>query len=151
LQKQKATPFGDVLFLAAGELAVSAVTVLVFYLIGRADFRVILGCLAGSAVTVLNFLILSVSVSRAIDRVMAGQKEALSEEAAAAFAAEHSAEIQKAVKASYLVRQILMIAVLVIGCVLKIFNVIAAVIPLLVFRPLLTLREVFRQKKQACK
>ncbi len=147
LQNKSASPVGDILFLAVGELAASVCIVAVFLLLGRFDWRVLTGCFVGGALTVLNFAVLSVSVNRAVDRVMAGQKEALSEEEAAAFGEMHSAEIQKSVRASYLVRQIVLVAVLVTVFVLDVCNVIAALIPLLLFRPILTVREIFRAKK----
>ena len=147
LHKQNASPWGDILFLAAGELLVSLVTVAVFCLVGRYDWRVLTGALAGSAVMVANFAILSVSVARAVDRVMAGREASLSEEEAEAFAAAHAAEIQKSVKGSYLIRQLLMIAVIATLLFLKLGNVIATLIPLLAFRPILTVREALRAKK----
>lgn len=139
---------GDILFLVAGELIVSLIIVGVYIALDAFDWRVITGALLGSAVTVLNFVILSFSVNRAIDRVMAerGNRE-MSEEEADTFAAAHSAEIQKSVKSSYLLRQILMLGVLVAAILLDIANVLAAVIPLVFFRPILMAREAFRKKK----
>ncbi len=136
------------MFLAAGELIVSLIIVGVYILIGDFDWRVLSGALIGSAVTVLNFAILSFSVNRAVDRIMAerGNKE-MTDEEAEAFAMTHSAEIQKSVKSSYLLRQILMLGILVAAVLLKVANVLAAVIPLLLFRPILMAREAFRKKK----
>ncbi len=147
MQNKNASPYGDILFLAVGELVASLVITAVYYLLGYFEWRVITGCLIGSAITVLNFLVLSVSINRAIDRVMAGQNDSLSEEEAEVFAAAHSAEVQKSVRASYLIRQIVMIAVLVVTFVLKLGSVLATLIPLLLFRPMLTVREMVRQKK----
>ena len=146
LQNRNTSAAGDVLFLAGGELVVSVGIVAVFFLLGKFDWRVLTGCLVGSLLTVLNFLILSVSINRAVDRVMAGQNGALSEEDAAKFGEMHSAQIQKTVKASFLFRQIMLVAVLVAVFLLDVCNVIASLVPLLFFRPILTVREIFRKK-----
>ena len=138
----------DIIFLAAGEAIASLIIVGVYLLLGEFDFRVATGAVLGSAVTVLNFAILSFSVNRAVDRVMEmrGNKE-MTEEEADAFALQHSAEIQKAVKSSYLLRQILMLGALVAAVLLKVALILPAVIPLLLFRPILMAREAFRKKK----
>ena len=138
----------DIIFLAAGEAIASLIIVGVYLLLGEFDFRVATGAVLGSAVTVLNFAILSFSVNRAVDRVMEmrGNKE-MTEEEADAFALQHSAEIQKAVKSSYLLRQILMLGALVAAVLLKVALILPAVIPLLLFRPILMVREAFRKKK----
>ncbi len=141
-------PLGDIVFLAAGELLASLIIVGVYLIIGAFEWRVLTGAAIGSAVTVLNFAILSFSVNRAVDRVMEmrGNKE-MTEEEADAFALQHSAEIQKAVKSSYLLRQILMLGALVAAVLLKVALILPAVIPLLLFRPILMVREAFRKKK----
>ncbi len=146
--EHKKISVGDVLFLALGETVVSLVTVGIFLLLNEFDWRVLTGVAVGSVVTVLNFAWLSVSVNRAVDRVMAlrGNREITAEEAEA-FAAEHTADIQKSVKASYLVRQIVVLGILVLALIFKVANVLAAVVPLLFFRPILMAREAFRKKK----
>jgi hypothetical protein len=139
---------GDIIFLAAGEAIASLIIVGVYLLLGEFDFRVATGAVLGSAVTVLNFAILSFSVNRAVDRVMEmrGNRE-MTEEEANAFALQHSAEIQSSVRSSYLLRQIIMLGVLVAAVLLKIASILPAVIPLLLFRPILMAREAFRKKK----
>ncbi len=147
MQKKNAS-LGEIFFLTAGEMIVSLVVIGVFYLIGKFEWRIVTGVLIGSFVTVLNFTLLSCSLSCAWKRVMAerGTKE-MSEEEAEEFAKKHTAEIQASVKSSYLLRQILSLGILVAALVLNIANVIAAVIPLLCFRPILMVREAFRKKQ----
>ncbi len=139
---------GDVLFLAVGELLVSLLTVGGFFLFDAWDFRVLVGVLVGALVSVLNFLMLSFTVSRAVKRVMAerGDRE-MTDEEAAVFAAAHTGEIQKSVRSSYIIRQTLLLLILVIPLIFKVANVLAAAIPLLLFRPILMVREAFRNKK----
>ena len=146
--QKKNMPLGDIVFLAAGELLASLIIVGVYLIIGAFEWRVLTGAAIGSAVTVLNFAILSFSVNRAVDRVMEmrGNKE-MTEEEADAFALQHSAEIQKAVKSSYLLRQILMLGALVAAVLLKVALILPAVIPRLLFRHILMAREAFCKKK----
>ncbi len=141
------TSRGDVIFLAAGEILIGALTVLGFYLAGAYHWRVLTGAALGALVTVLNYCMLSFSVNRAVSRVMAerGQQE-MSEEEAAVFAAAHTAEVQKSVKSSYMIRQVLLLLLLVVPLLLKVVNVLAIAIPLLLFRPVLMVRELIMKK-----
>ena len=148
--QKKNMPTSEILFLVVGELIVSLIVSGVYLLLNRFSFAVIRGCLLGSAVTVFNFVFLSISVNRAIDKALAGRKEGeMTEEEAEAFAAENQAAVQRAAQGSYLVRQILMLGVLVCAFLLDgWFDVIATVIPLVMFRPLLTVCGLMKSKKQ---
>jgi hypothetical protein len=148
--QKKNMPTAEILFLVVGELIVSLIVSGVYLLLNRFSYAVISGCLLGSAVTVFNFVFLSVSVNRAIDKALAGRKEGeMTEEEAQAFAAENQAAVQRAAQGSYLVRQILMLGVLVCAFLLDgWFDVIATLVPLLMFRPLLTVCGLIKSKKQ---
>ena len=148
--QKKNLPTSEILFLVVGELIVSLIVLGVYLLLQRFSYAVISGCLLGSAVTVFNFVFLSISVNRAIDKALAGRKEGeMTEEEAEAFAAENQAAVQRAAQGSYLVRQILMLGVLVCAFLLDgWFDVIATVIPLIMFRPLLTVCGLMKSKKQ---
>ena len=147
--QKKNMPVSEILFLALGEAAVSLVIVGIYLLIGRYSYKVVTGAVLGSFVTVLNFVILSVSVNRAIDKVMAlkGDKE-MTEEEATAFAAQNQGAIQRAAQGSYLIRQVLMLGVLVLAFVLDWFDVIATLVPLLMFRPLITVHGLLKKDKK---
>lgn len=148
MQKQK-LPAREILVLVLGELLVSLITVGVYVALNKFSHAVPAGCLLGSAVSVFNFVFLSVSVNRAIDRVMEarGDRE-MSEEEAAAFAAENQAAVQRAAQGSYLLRQLLMLGVLVGAFLLDgWFDVIATLVPLLAFRPLLMVSGLLSKGK----
>ena len=148
MQKQK-LPVREILVLVLGELLVSLITVGVYVALNKFSYAVPAGCLLGSAVSVFNFIFLSVSVNRAIDRVMEarGDRE-MSEEEAAAFAAENQAAVQRAAQGSYLLRQLLMLGVLVGAFLLDgWFDVIATLVPLLAFRPLLMVSGLLSKGK----
>jgi len=140
----------DALWLAIGEAVVSLITALVFLAIGQFGFDVVAGLLLGSGVMVLNFLILSISINRAIDNYMQirGEKE-MDDEEAVAFAAKYSSSVQSAATGSYLLRTVLMLAALVGAFLLKgVFNVIATLVPLVMYRPIIYVMEVFRKRSE---
>lgn len=63
------------------------------------------------------------------------------------FAAQYAAQVQNSVKLSYIIRTVSMLAALVLSFVLgRVFNVIATVVPLLMFRPVLTVESLIRGK-----
>ncbi|MBR7161986.1 MAG: hypothetical protein IKD07_06175 [Clostridia bacterium] len=138
--QKKNFPVAEIMTLVIGELIVSLIVSCVYLILKRFSFAVIAGCLLGSGVAILNFVILSVSVNRAIDKAMAerGTGE-MTEEEAEAFAQKNGAAVQRAAQGSYLIRQILMLGVLVCAFLLDgWFDVIATLVPLLMFRPLLS-------------
>lgn len=147
--QKKNLPLTEVSILTAGELIVSLVMVGIYCLLDQFSYRVVTGAVLGSTVTILNFVMLSVAVNHALDRAMVLRGEGeMTEEDAEKFAAEHAAQVQQAVKASYIVRTILMLAALVAAFLLDWFDVIATLVPLLMFRPIITISEIFRKKKE---
>ena len=143
----------QIIFLAVGEVAVSAIICLVYFLLGKFDTAVVLGALLGSVVTVLNFLFLTVTVNREVDKYLALRKEReMSEEEAEAFAREHTAAIQMAATRSFIIRTISMLAALVAAFLLTdLFLPLATAIPLLMFRPLLYVLGLIKKKGEAKK
>ena len=144
----------DTLYLAIAEgivaLAVTAAFI-ILGLIGVAsfDYTVVLGALLGGAVTVLNFFILSVSINRAVAKyIEARGKEELSEEEAEEFSKKHGMDVQNAMTKSYILRTVLMAAALVAALFTKLFNPIATVIPLLMYRPIIYVIELIKTKLQ---
>ena len=132
------------LFLA--ELAVCALTAAVYLLLDLVftkewfSYKVITGSLLGAVTVTLNFIFLSVSTSRAFDRAVSerGNKE-MSEEEIEKFTAEHQGKIQNIIKLSYLIRMLSMVGCLVLAFLLfDYFDVIATVVPFLLFRPILS-------------
>lgn len=142
----------EVLLLAAGEIAVSVVTVLGAFLVSLFtdfifDFTVITGAILGSAVTVINFLFLSLSVNRAVDVYLEarGTRE-MTEEEAEKFTTENSMLIQNKIKTSFIIRTLSMVAALILAFVTGWFNPLSTAIPMLMFRPLLYVGEFIKGK-----
>ena len=134
---------------ALGELVVSLIVIGVYLIINKLDYRVITGAALGSFVTVMNFLILSISVNRAIDKYIEkrGEKE-MDEEEAEKFAAENAAAVQFAATGSYVARTVIMFGALIVAFVVKQFNVIATLVPLLAYRPIIFVSELLRKRKE---
>ena len=158
-------PKKEALILTVGEIIVSAVTVAVYLLIKKYDYTVLLGAALGCVLAIANFIFLSVSVNRAVDRAIeseefeklkaaAREKQESGEDDeqeengdAARFAQQNQMQIQNAVKLSYAVRTASMIAALVLAFITKKFDIIATVVPLLMFRPILTAAVMLGRKE----
>lgn len=135
-----------------GEVIVSVLVVLGFLLADMLDFlafdyRVITGAILGGAVTVANYALLTLSVNREVNKYLElrGTGE-MSDEEAEKFASENSMPIQNAIKLSFIIRTVSMLATLVAAFLLDMFNPIATAIPLLAFRPLLSAIEIVKGK-----
>lgn len=136
------------LFLAVGLAAVSALAAVVFILLDAFSYRVITGAVLGSVVALAGFAALCISVNRAVDNVMAERGDGeLSEEQAAEFAEKHTARVNRAVQLSHIGRTFAMIAVLVVAFLTDWFDVIATLVPVVAFQPLLMLSGLFFDKE----
>ena len=152
IMDKKKLPLRDIAFMAIGEFAI-ALLVIVAFIIADAlsltefEYRVITGALLGLTVTLLNYIFLILSVDKAVNDFMAlrGNKE-MDDEEAEKFASEHAMPVQNAIKISFITRTASMLVTLVVAFILDWFNPIATAIPLLAFRPLLTVIEMIKGK-----
>lgn len=145
--KNKNSAIKETSFVALGELIVSLIIVAVYMLINQFSYKVVTGVVLGSLVITLNYLFLSISVNRAIDAAMENRGEGeLDEEATEIFVRENSAKLQNAVKLSFIIRTVSMLAALIIAFVSGQFDVLATLIPLLMLRPIIMATEYFRKK-----
>ena len=139
----------NILRLIIGELALSAAVVAVFTILGEFSYKVASGVLLGSTAAIANFIFLSVTVNRAVDKFMALRGDAeMSDEEADAFAAKNMGEIQNAQKLSFLLRTLTLLGSLVLAFISNQFNVIATVIPLLAFQPILIISQQIGVKRK---
>ncbi len=146
---KKGMPMAEMTLMLLGEIAVSAITVLVFFLLDRLNYRVFTGLALGCAAVLFNFLFLSLTVNRAVDAIMAERGDApMDDEAAAAFAEKHRAELHKKIQLSQTARTLAMMVVLILALVTDYFDVIATIIPLLSFRPLLNVAALVCNKNK---
>ena len=140
--------------LALGELITAALVVLGFFLCNIAfdtgfSYRVFTGAALGAAVTVGNYLALILSVNRQIEKYLAlrGSQE-MTDEEAEKFTQEHSMRIQNSMRMSYIARTVTMLAALVAALLIDWFSPLAVAIPLLAYRPILTVSELARRRKE---
>lgn len=144
--KQK-LPLGELAAIAVGELIASLIVCAVYLALDRFSCKVPLGALLGSAVTLLNFLALSLMTNRVLDRFMAERgTEEMDEEAATALAAKYRGEVQKQIKLSFIIRNLVMLLTLVAAFLIDVFDVIATLVPLLMLRPSLALFGLIKKK-----
>ena len=145
--KNKLSLYIDTVWLAIGEAIAAALISVVFLLIGKFNYSVVTGAVLGGAVTVINFFILSVGINRAINKFVEerGDKE-MDEEEADKYAKEHGMTVQNAMMKSYMLRMFLMIGALVLAGITGWFDIIATVIPLLMYRPILYVTEFIKTK-----
>ena len=137
----------DTVWLAIGEAIVAALISVVFLLIGKFNYSVVTGAVLGGAVTVINFLILSVGINRAINKYVEERGDGeMDEEEADKYAKEHGMTVQNAMMKSYMLRMFLMIGALVLAGITGWFDIIATVIPLLMYRPILYVTEFIKTK-----
>ena len=142
----------DILTLAVGEVAVVILVILGGLALDMGgiytfDFKIILGAILGAIVTIANYVVLTISLDRALKSYLElrGDRE-MDEEEAERFAQEHAMPVQNAIKISFIARTVSMLAALIVAFILDWFNPIATAIPLLAFRPLLTLIEMIKGK-----
>ncbi len=143
----------EVAYVGAITSLVALLVVAVYAVIGAFgpdvfSYKVVTGALLGSAVTFVNFVILAVSVERAFDNALAerGSGE-MSEEETADFVKKNTAKVQLAVARSTALRMALMVAALVAAFLTRKFDVIATVIPILAYRPIISAAKFAAGKK----
>ena len=147
--KNKALPIYETVFMLIGELAVSLLTVGVYFWIDKFSIKVVSGLLLGIVIALLNFFFLTISVNRAVDKIMTERGEGeMSDEEAEEFAKAHGNKIQATVKLSYFLRTASVAAALIIAALLReYFDIIATMIPLFAHSLILTLSQLVAAKK----
>lgn len=156
VKMKKNSNLAEVLMILIGEAIVSLLTVGVYLLVEYYtkkgdvfDYTVITGLLLGTAVVIANYAFLSVSVNRAINKVMAMRPEGeMTEEEIMEFSEKNQGVIKNAAATSYIVRTLSMLAtfILVFLFLDEWFAVVATVVPLLAFRPIIMIGEIFRKR-----
>ena len=96
--------------IATGVTAMTAVMVVVFAVIGRFDYTVLLGALLGGGFAVLNFFLMAMAVQRSVSQ-------------------GDPARARKITQSSYTKRLLLLAAVLVVGIKVPYFHWVATIIP----------------------
>lgn len=120
---------------AIGQAVGIAVMLGIFALLKRFDLSVLLGGLAGGLLALLNFFLMSLFANLAADKAEA----------------QDVAGGQKIIQLSYMGRMIGLALILILCAKSGMFHLLALVIPLLLTRPILTVKELIFKKggKQA--
>lgn len=126
---QRKLVFRETAIIAIGELICSAAMVVVYAALGFFQLNVLWSALAGSLVMTVNYFFMAVTVSLAADRAQSGQVQ----------------QAQKMVQLSSVIRLLCMGVAMAVGIKLG-ANVIALVLPLAFYRPILMVAEFFRKK-----
>lgn len=138
----------DLLCLAIGEAVFSALICIIYAAKGKFDYTVITGALLGIAVVVFNYLALSASVGKIVDGYIEERGDGeMSEEEAQKFSEEHKMQVQNSITKSYIIRNIVMLAVLVAALVTGFFNPLSLLLPLAMYKPLIYLSELIKKKR----
>lgn len=115
--------------IAVGEMICSAIMVALFAALGYFQMNVLWGAFAGCLIMTANYFFMAVNVNQAADTAQQGQVS----------------QAQKMVQLSSTVRLICMGIALVV-CIKAGANLIALLLPLVFFRPILMVWEFFRKK-----
>ncbi len=126
----KQQTYRELLVFTLGELIGLGLLYGAFALLGKLDSKALLGGAVGALTAVLNYFLMAVGVYAAAARAEAGDP----------------ARGRKIIGLSMAGRFLLMIAILVVGAKSGSCNVIAMLIPLLLFRVLIFVGEFFRRK-----
>ena len=122
----------ELYYVGAGLLIGTGLICLVYALLGRFDYTVVLGALLGSAVALLNLAMLGGAVQGLGD-----------------YKEQEKAAAQKKLQASYSLRMLLMALTVVLGFALPCFDGIAALVPFLLPQPILFVRKTLLSRPKA--
>lgn len=114
---------------ALGQTLCVAAMIGVFALLGYFDRSVLIGGIAGGILAILNFFFMAVGAGIAADKAQA----------------QNVKGGQATIQMSYMVRLVVLFIVLFALVKSGLCNVIAAVVPLVFTRPILTISEFFRK------
>lgn len=137
------------LYLAAGEVIVVAVTALVYLLMGKFRWNVPAGGAVGAAVGIFNQFLLMFTAGRAFDKAASerGTGE-MTEEEIRAFSKKNENSMKLSVTVSFILRIILLAGLLALVFLLPgVFAAVPAVIALVTVQLLIIVFGLFAKKK----
>lgn len=125
--------FNETAVVAIGQSLCCGAMVGIFALLGKFDRSVLIGAVAGGLIAILNFFFMAIAVSLAADKAEA----------------QNVKGGEALVRISYFVRMIVVFVVLYALVKSGLCNMIAAVLPLVFTRPILTVGEFFRKSGES--
>lgn len=117
--------------IAIGVLAMSVIMEIVFVVLGRFDYTVLLGNLLGGGWAILNFFLMALAVQKSVKK-------------------ELPQEAKLVLQNSYTKRLLISVAILLIGIKVEYFNWISVVIPLVFPRIIIAIIKlpIFQRKEE---
>ena len=155
--KKNKFPIAETLIVTGGELIAAAITCFIIIAIRgwEVHYSIFTGSVLGIAVMIANFIFLIISTNTALDRAMAERENReYTEEEAEEFAKKHKAKIALVSRVSYILRTATMIGALVVAFLIKdgmgenVFNVIATLVPLIAFYPIIFVAQIILQRRE---
>ena len=155
--KKNKFPIAETLIVTGGELIAAAITCFIIIAIRgwEVHYSIFTGSALGIAVMIANFIFLIKSTNTALDRAMAERENReYTEEEAEEFAKKHKAKIALVSRVSYILRTATMIGALVVAFLIKdgmgenVFNVIATLVPLIAFYPIIFVTQIILQRRE---
>jgi len=155
--KKNKFPIAETLIVTGGELIAAAITCFIIIAIRgwEVHYSIFTGSAPGMAVMIANFIFLIISTNTALDRAMAERENReYTEEEAEEFAKKHKAKIALVSRVSYILRTATMIGALVVAFLIKdgmgenVFNVIATLVPLIAFYPIIFVAQIILQRRE---
>ena len=152
--KTAKSPLRDLLPLLIGEAIVVLLVNILFLILDIAgkynfDYRIILGSVLGALVIIINHAALIIKVDKEIKNfIELRRNQEMTEEEIEVFTKKHSAAVQNAMTASFVVRTASIFITLILAFILDWFNPLATAIPMFAFRPIISVAEIVRQKIQ---
>lgn len=125
MKKIDSTVVHETKFIALAVIFFSAVTELVFLIIGKWDYTVLLGNLLSGCAAVLNFLLMGITVQNALSK---DEKSA-----------------KTAVRLSQNLRLLMLFVAAALGVLLPCFNIVTALLPLFFPRIAVMIRPLFKK------
>ena len=137
-----------------GVAGLTAVMLLVFLVLGKMDYRVVLGALLGACAATGNFFIMALSVQRAAEKMngvnaAADPEEADPESEEEKLLEERKKQAKRSMQLSYYGRLLLTALAALAAIYIPCFYPLAALLPLLFPRIVIFLLHVFQGKKGA--
>ena len=118
----------ETLYVAAWIIVLSALMEAVFLIIGKWDYKVLLGNLLSASAGVLNFLLLGITVQKCVLKT--------------------PEQAKKAIKLSQAARLLMMVVIALIGALVPCFNLWSTLIPLVFPRISFLFRPLFSKKQK---
>lgn len=123
MKKIDSTVLRETVYVALCVTALTAIVELVFLIIGRWDMPVLYGGLLGVLGSVVNFFLMGITVQSAVGM--------------------DDSAMRRRVRISWLLRMLLIAAVVILGALLPCFNVIATILPLFLLKIAFFIRPLF--------